>query len=396
VGHPLRDDTGDHGFVSEHDVIPARGEGVGVVGVVIDIVDSDGGTYRLAEHEHVCHNIMYPNEAPIILVTVEGDPDTAAMQRQAPFLFAPVEFADVGQEALVAGVLRLEFVLQVEWGSAWCQLRCVRRVFDDVLEPRHHGRRCRFRLVCLSFSLVGRRVSAFEEAVVVFVARISVKKLLVKFHLFRDTDGASAPTGILDREDGSCCLLERFRDLRLKHCSLRLSLQFKKLSVLVVSFLFGLSLENSGVGLGLPGLHVDLALLFNGRVFQRAGEDEGGRLCCRVACCGWCVGTFLLVAGQAIVRFGLFGEPILVTAGGARFVVVIRHRVCARVCGGRGEVVGGDGVAFSDVLTVCFRVPMHIIDEWGVKYAIDEHLVMLLEEGALAYCAVGRGVEVHE
>jgi hypothetical protein len=52
-------------------------------------------------------------------------------------------------------------------------------------------------------------------------------------------------------------------------------------------------------------------------------------------------------------------------------------------------------MALSDVLAIRLRVPVDVVNEWCVKYAIDKYLVMWLEQGALAFCAVGRRVEVH-
>jgi hypothetical protein len=53
-----------------------------------------------------------------------------------------------------------------------------------------------------------------------------------------------------------------------------LGLQLKKFSVLFVTFLLDLMLKNSGLSLDPPSLHVHLAQLLDGRVFQRVGEDE--------------------------------------------------------------------------------------------------------------------------
>jgi hypothetical protein len=75
--------------------------------------------------------------------------------------------------------------------------------------------------------------------------------------------------------------------------------------------------------------------------------------------------------------------------------VVIRHSTDARVCGGRDDGTRGYGMALSDVLAIRLRVPVDVVNEWCVKYAIDKYLVMWLEQGALAFCAVGRRVEVH-
>ena len=50
-------------------------------------------------------------------------------------------------------------------------------------------------------------------------------------------------------------------------------------------------------------------------------------------------------------------------------------------------------MALSVVLAIRLRVPVDVVNEWCVKYAIDKYL--WLEQGALAFCAVGRRVEVH-
>jgi hypothetical protein len=49
---------------------------------------------------------VYPNEAPIILIAVEGDADTAGRAAAMSLLLPSVELADVWQKALVVVVLR--------------------------------------------------------------------------------------------------------------------------------------------------------------------------------------------------------------------------------------------------------------------------------------------------